>query len=145
MTENNPNPSEGSTPPPAIPVQPLGYESAGEIELNKDARLWGMLAHLASLSGFIGIPFGGILGPLIIWMIKKNEFPFVDKQGKEALNFQISLIIYGLVSALLIFIFVGIILLIAVLIFDLVFVIIAAIKANKGESVRYPLTIRFIK
>ncbi|MDY6852424.1 MAG: DUF4870 domain-containing protein [Thermodesulfobacteriota bacterium] len=104
-----------------------------------------MLCHLSALAGFIGIPFGNIIGPLIIWLIKKNDFPFVNEQGKEALNFQISLTIYGIIAALLIFVVIGIFLLIGLGIFGLIMVIIASIKANQGESYRYPITIRIIK
>ena len=121
--------------------------AAGEAKdsgaISKDARMWGMFCHLAGLCGYI-IPFGNILGPLIIWQLKKED-SFVDDQGKEALNFQISIMIYVIVSALLMFLCIGIFLLIAVAIFNLVFLLIAAIKANDGESYRYPLTIRLIK
>ncbi len=85
------------------------------------------------------------LKPLILWLIKKDESPFVDNQGKESLNFQISISIYCLVSAILILIVVGIFLLIALGILDVVFVIIASIKANSGEKYRYPLTLRLVK
>lgn len=111
----------------------------------KQARLWGMLCHLSALAGFVGIPFGNIIGPLIIWLIKRQEIPFVDEQGKEALNFQISLTIYSIISLLLIMVVVGIFLLIAIVIFGLVMVIIASVRANNGESYRYPLTIRIIR
>ena len=103
-----------------------------------------MLCHLAALAGFL-IPFGSIVGPLIIWLIKKDEFPFVDEQGKESLNFQISVAIYGIVSAILIIVVIGIFLLIALVIADVVLVVMASIQTNKGESYRYPLTIRLIK
>lgn len=109
-----------------------------------DERMWGMLCHLSTFAGYL-IPFGNIVGPLIIWMIKKDEYAFVDDQGKEALNFQISVTIYSFVSIILIFVIVGMLLLPAVIIFDLVMTIIAAVKANGGEYYRYPLTIRFVK
>ena len=107
-------------------------------------RMWGMLCHLSAFAAFI-IPFGSLIGPFIVWMIKKDEMPFVNDQGKESLNFQISILIYSIVAALLIFIVIGIFLLIAVAIADIVFVIIASIAANKGESYRYPMTLRLIK
>lgn len=110
----------------------------------KEAQTWGMLCHLVALVGFIGVPFGHLLGPLAIWLIKKNEYPFVDEQGKESLNFQISMTIYGLVAAMLVFVLIGFPLLIGLGIADLVLVIIAAVKASNGESFRYPCTIRFI-
>ena len=108
-------------------------------------RTWAMIAHLAALAVFIGIPFGNILGPLVVWLIKKEESSFVDDQGKEALNFNISVTIYAFAAAILILLVIGIILLIGIGIAMIVFIIMAAIKANSGEEYRYPLTIRFIK
>lgn len=109
-----------------------------------EERTFGMLCHLLAFSGFI-IPFGTILGPLVIWLIKKDQSPFVNDQGKESLNFQISIVIYGIVAAILCLIFIGFLLLIAIGIVWLVFVIMASVKANEGKMYRYPLTIRFIK
>ncbi len=112
--------------------------------ISKDARTFGMLCHLIAFSGFI-IPFGNIIGPLIIWLIKKDEFEFVDDQGKESLNFQISVIIYAIISAILIIVVIGIFLLVALGIFVIVMIIIATIRANEGQRYRYPLTIRILK
>jgi uncharacterized Tic20 family protein len=111
---------------------------------SKDATTWGMLCHLIALAGFI-IPFGNIVGPLVIWLIKREEFPFVDDQGKEAINFQISITIYMIISAILIVVVIGILLMIALGVFAIVMIIIATMKANSGEKYRYPLTIRLIK
>ncbi len=113
-------------------------------ELTQEEKTFGMLAHLTSLSGFI-IPFGSILGPLIIWLIKKDQSAWVNQQGKEALNFNISIAIYGIVASLLIFIVIGIFLAIAVGVFWLVMVIIATVKVNNLEDFQYPLAIRLIK
>jgi uncharacterized Tic20 family protein len=153
--ENEPNAGSPSEPPAAdhapVPepasssVPSPAPEGAGAVETNKDACLWGMLCHLTALSGLVGIPFGNILGPLIVWLMKKKESPFVDAQGKEALNFQITMMIYGLVSAVLCLVIIGFLLLFALLIMDLVCVIMASVKANNGMSYRYPLTIRFLK
>jgi hypothetical protein len=107
-----------------------------------------MFCHLAGLAWLIWwiVPaIGGVVGALIIWQIKKDQHAFVDEQGKEAFNFQSSMLIYGLVAGLLCFACLGFVLLPAVMIVDIVFVIIAAIKANNGEHCRYPLSIRFIK
>jgi len=104
----------------------------------------GMLCHLLAFCGLV-MPFGGnILGPLVLWLVKKEGMPFVDDQGKESLNFQISVVIYGVGAALLSFIGIGIVLGAALGVFWLVMVIIATVAANKGERYRYPLTIRFL-
>ncbi len=111
---------------------------------NKDACTWAMLCHLSGLAWLI-IPFlGGIIAPLIIWQIKKDIDPFVDRNGKEALNFQISILIYAVIAGFLIMICVGKFLLPLVVIADIVFVIIASVKAANGDTYRYPLTIRFV-
>lgn len=104
-----------------------------------------MLCHLTALAGFIGIPFGHIIGPLVIWLIKRQEFPLVETNGKESLNFQISMSIYGLVAFLLVFVVIGIPLIIALILADVILVIVATVKTNNGESFQYPATIRFIK
>ncbi len=104
-----------------------------------------MICHLAALAGFVGIPLGNVLGPLIVWLIKREEFPLVADQGKESLNFQISMTIYGVICIPLMFVVIGFLLGLALLIADVVFIIIAAMKANEGALYRYPLTIRLIK
>ena len=111
--------------------------------LTKDERVWGMLCHLSALAFFI-FPFGNIIGPLVIWLIKKEEYPFVDEQGKESLNFQISITIYAIGAAILIIILIGIPLLIGLFIVDFILVIIAGIRANDGIHYRYPMCIRII-
>lgn len=108
----------------------------------KQERTWGMLCHLSALA--IIFPFGNIFGPLIVWLAKKGESPFVDDQGKESLNFQITFTICCIIASILTVIFIGIILLIALAIAFLVLVIIAAVKAYEGEEFRYPFTIRLI-
>lgn len=115
------------------------------IEVEKQARTWGMLCHMLAFTGFVGIAFGNILGPLVFWLVKKDECPFVDDQGREVLNFQISLTIYALVAIPLCLILVGFLLLGAIWIGGIVLTIIGALRAGKGERYRYPLTIRFLK
>ena len=111
--------------------------------VSKDERTFGMLCHLAAFCGFV-IPFGSIIGPLVIWLIKRDSSSFIDDQGRESLNFQISIVIYGIVSAILIFVGIGILLSIAVGIFWFVMTLIASVKSNEGTVYRYPLTIRFL-
>jgi hypothetical protein len=110
---------------------------------NQNARNWAMFAHLSTFAGHF-IPFGNIFGPLIIWCIKKDEMPFVNDQGKEALNFQITITLALIISAILILVLVGFVLLGVVWLFDVIVTIIAAVKANEGVAFRYPLTLRFI-
>jgi hypothetical protein len=107
-------------------------------------RLWVIACHLSGLALFTAIPFGQIIAPLVIWLIKKDEIPAVDYHGKEALNFQISMTIYMIVAALSIFVAVGIVLLPIVVLIDLILIIVAAVKASGGEAYRYPFTIRFV-
>lgn len=102
-----------------------------------------MLCHLSAFAGFV-VPLGNIWGPLVVWLIKREQDPEVDAHGKESLNFQISITIYMVVSAILVLVLVGILLLIGFTIFWFVVVIVASIRANAGEFYRYPLTIRFI-
>jgi uncharacterized Tic20 family protein len=146
MAENDENPEPGQKDESAEQPQTV-EENQMNREVNKDARMWGMICHMAGLGGLIPVVpiIGSIIGPLIVWQIKKDEFAFVDDQGKEAVNFQISILIYALISGILCFTCIGFILLPAVYVFDLIFLLIAAVKANDGEHYRYPLTIRLIK
>jgi uncharacterized Tic20 family protein len=104
----------------------------------------GLACHLLALAGLV-VPFGNILGPLIMWLVKKDDSAFVDDQGKEALNFNITISIAGFIAFLLMFVVIGGLLLPIIGIFWLIMTIIAAVKANGGERYRYPLTIRLIK
>ncbi len=106
-----------------------------------EEKQWGMFAHLSALAGFI-IPFGNIIGPLIIWQIRKNDMPFAASQGREALNFQITVAIAFLVCFLLSFI--GFLLMPIVGIGALVLAIIAAIQANQGVDYKYPINWRLV-
>lgn len=110
---------------------------------NKDERTWGMFCHLSALAGFI-VPFGNIIAPLVIWLVKKDEMPFVNDQGKESLNFQITVFLAAIVCFILIFVAIGFLLLPALAIYTLVMIIIAAMKANEGVSYRYPFILRLI-
>ena len=115
-----------------------------EITPSKDERTWAMLSHFSVLCMFI-FPFGNILAPLIIWLIKKEEMSFVEDQAKEVLNFQISMTIYLLISGILCFILIGIPFVIGLVIFNVIITIIAGIKANDGISYRYPINLKLIK
>ena len=112
--------------------------------LTKDEKTWAMFCHLGALAGYI-IPFGNVIGPLILWQMKKSESAFIDDQGKEALNFQITMIIAAIISLCLILVVIGLFLLFLVGIVTLIFTIIGAIKANEGVTYRYPFAIRLVK
>ena len=105
---------------------------------SKEARTMAMLAHL------LGI-VTGFLGPLIIWLLKKDEDSFINDQGKEALNFQITIAIAMIVSGALMFICIGFFTALAVAVANLILCIMAGLKANEGISYRYPMTLRLIK
>jgi len=109
-----------------------------------DEKQLAMWTHLSAFAGFI-IPFGNIIAPLVIWLTNKEKSSFVDTQGKEALNFQITVTIAFVISMILTLIVIGVLLAIAVGIFNVVMIIIAAVKVSKGEEFKYPLCIRFIK
>src|SRR5262245_64981382 len=112
--------------------------------LTREERNWAMLSHLLALTGYVGVPFGNIAAPLVIYLVKKDESPFVAEQSRESLNFQISVCIYWLISGVLVLILVGFLLLAVVWVAGVVLTIIASLKNAKGEAYRYPLTIRLI-
>lgn len=104
------------------------------------------LAVGCHLLGFIGLvlPFGNILGPLVLWLVKREGNPFVDDQGKEALNFQITFTLAVLVSCALMVVLIGFLLLAALAVYWFIVVIVAAVRASHGEAYRYPLTLRLL-
>jgi len=124
----------------------LSEESTAPIETtpSKDERIWAMLCHFSTFIGFI-FPFGNIIAPLIIWLSKREDLPLVADQGREVLNFQISMTIFFIVSALFSIILIGIPFLIGLGIFDFIITIVAAISANDGKPYRYPINLRLIK
>jgi uncharacterized protein len=105
---------------------------------------WSMLCHLAGLTTYIGVPLGNILAPLIIWVMKRDTDSSVNENGKEALNFNISFTIYGILAGILCYVLIGFVLLPLFFLAHAGLVIWATLKANKGETVHYPLTLRFI-
>lgn len=111
----------------------------------KQERVWAIFCHLSAFFVFVIPPIGNILGPLVIWLIKKGDMPFVDMEGKESLNFQISMTIYMFIALVLCFIVIGIPLMIFIVLANIVLVIIASIKTSNGEKFHYPCTIHFIK
>jgi uncharacterized Tic20 family protein len=131
------------------PAPPYGVTSMNEPNPvtdvpTQDERTWGMLAHLTAFSGFL-IPLGSVIAPLIVWLIKRDQSEFVADQGKEALNFNLSVLLAGVVCGILVWIFIGILLGVALFFYWLAMTIVAGIKANEGIRYRYPFTLRLIK
>ena len=112
---------------------------------SSDIRTWCVLCHAAALLGLFFHFLGHILGPLIVWLVKRGDSPEVDAHGKESLNFQISMLIYDAIAAILCVVLIGIPILIALWVLNTVLVIIASIQASEGKFYRYPITIRLIK
>lgn len=112
---------------------------------NREERTWAMLCHLSAFAIFLIPGVANIIAPLVILLIKKDQFPLVDDQGKESVNFQISITIYAIIFGILSFVLIGIPFLIALIVFAFIEIIVAAIQANEGNRFRYPLCIRFIK
>jgi len=110
--------------------------------IGADSRGWATASHLSAFVQFAGIP--ALFGPLVIWLMKRDD-PYVEAQAKEALNFNISYMIYGFAAAVSIILLVGLVLLPVVLVTWFVLVIVATVKVAAGETYRYPMTIRFIR
>jgi uncharacterized Tic20 family protein len=108
-------------------------------DVPSDSRGWAVASHLLPLASIY------ILGSLFIWLIKRDEDPFVEQHSREALNFQLSMLIYLIISAILIIVLIGIVLIVAIAIFQFVMAIIAAVKAANGEMYHYPLAMRMVK
>ena len=113
------------------------YQNIGQELPSSEARNMAVLCHLLGLLGFIG--------PLIVWLIEKDKHKFVDEQGKSALNWQLSLLIYFIASYILVLVFIGMFLLPVLGILNIIFVILAAVKASNGQGYVYPLSIKFLK
>ena len=120
------------TSPPAAPVA------------SPNTRTWIVLCHASALLGLFFHFLGHIFGPLIVWLVKRGESTEIDAHGKESLNFQLSMLIYDAVAAILCLVLIGFPILILLWVLNTIFVIIASVKASEGQLYRYPFTIRFI-
>jgi uncharacterized Tic20 family protein len=103
-----------------------------------------MLAHATALVGFLVPVAGHIVGPLIVWLAKRQDSPEIDAHGKESMNFQISMLIWNIIAGILVLVVIGIPILILLHVLNIIFVIIASIQASEGKLYRYPLAIRLI-
>src|ERR1700758_4278257 len=124
------------TPPPVGGATPAVFSHV---------RTWNILCHASALAGvFFHFP-GHLLGPLVIWLAKRDHSPEIDAHGKESLNFQISMLIYNAIAAILCLVLVGFFILGILHILNIIFVIIASIQASEGKLYRYPIALRLIK
>jgi uncharacterized Tic20 family protein len=110
-----------------------------------DERTWAMIAHFSALAAFLVPPVGGVLGPLVVWLVKREHSAFAADAAKEAMNFNIAVLIGYLVCALLVFVFIGLLLAAALFVFWLVMTVLAGIKASEGVHYRYPFALRIVK
>jgi uncharacterized Tic20 family protein len=127
------------TSPSSSPLPPANISAVASV------RTWCAFIHASALLGVLLHFPGHLLPPLILWLIKRDEAPELDAHGKEAVNFQISMLIYNAVAAVFCLILVGFVFLAILWVLNTVFVIIAAIQASDGKFYRYPMTIRFIQ
>ncbi len=132
--------SQAPSPPEQQPLAPEGGKPP-KAETNM-----ALLCHLLPLANYaVPIPFGNIVAALVVWLIKKDEMPFVNDQGKESLNFQITVTIAYIAAIVLCFVMVGFLLLPVIGVLHVVFAIIATVKSSNGEYYRYPICLRFVK
>jgi len=154
MSESDPPTDPVPTPPQPASAMPVAATDPAAVSM--DERQWAMLAHLSALLGYIltsgwAGSAGGFLGPLIVWMVKKDTMPFVNQQGKEALNFSITIsiafaVLFGFgIMTLGIGFLIALPMMLVVGLYALIFAIIASIKAYEGVAYRYPIALRLIK
>jgi uncharacterized Tic20 family protein len=120
------------------------FDKKESMESSFNVKQWNLIAHLSGFTGFI-FPLGNIIGPLLIWLLKKEQSQLLEEHAREALNFQISVTIYAIIASILFVVVVGMVLLPILIIIQIILMIKAALAADKSEFYRYPFTIRFIK
>jgi len=112
--------------------------------LSEKERNWSMLCHLSGFASFF-FPFGGVIGPLVCWLSKRDESVWLNLNGRNSLNFQLSVLLYTVLAIPLCFIIIGIPIILALVLLKVICIIIASVKASKGQLFRYPLSIPFIQ
>ena len=132
------------TPPETPPAAPAPAAEVTSSSSDKDFRMWAMILHFSLLAGFL-IPLGGLIAPIIIWQIKKEEFPGLTEHAYSIFNWMLSALIYAIVCAILTVVVIGVFGFMALAVVGVIFPIIGGIKANEGELWPYPLTITLLK
>jgi hypothetical protein len=112
--------------------------------LTESERNWAMFCHLSAFAGFF-FPFGGIIGPLVCWLSRKDESVWVYINGRNSLNFQLSILLYIVLALPLCLIIIGIPIVAMLGTLKVICIIIASVKAARGEPFKYPLVIPFIQ
>lgn len=150
MTETNERSDNSGVEPTQQPYGAATSWVTGEVD--KAERKWAMFCHLAGLAGLSPLlpAVGCVAAPLVIWQLKADEFPFVAEQGRRAVNFQLSMLLYVTIGTIICFASIVGTFLVPVVwcvfgLIDVIFVLIAAVKANGGWHYRYPIAIRFFK
>lgn len=144
MSDIPQNPADpGTAPPPYAQPEPPPHAGPAPRANDAEERNWAMFGHLSALVGFI-VPLGSVVAPLVIWQVKKDTMPFAAEQAKESLNFNITVAIAAIISSILMMVLIGFLLLPIVVIAWLVLTVIAGMAASRGESYRYPFTLRLI-
>ena len=142
-------PPQPVPPQPVVPPQPMTPPSftpppVYAQQADQQTRQTAMFLHLSQFAGYV-IPFAGLIAPILIWQMKKNDMPAIDAHGKVVMNWILSAIIYGVISVILMFVLIGIPMLLALGLMAVIFPIVGGIKANNGELWKYPLSISFFK
>ncbi len=119
--------------------------TSGPTAQSADDRTWAMIAHFSALAFLILPPIGGVLGPLVVWLVKREQSVFTSEAAKEAFNFNLSVLLGYAVCGLLAFVFIGIALGALLFVFWLVITIVAGVKASEGFHYRYPFALRVLK
>jgi uncharacterized protein len=112
--------------------------------LSEKERNWSMLCHLSAFASFF-FPFGGVIGPLVCWLSKRDESVWLNLNGRNSLNFQLSVLLYTVLAIPLCFIVIGIPIILSLVLLRVICIIIASVKASKGQLFRYPISIPFIQ
>lgn len=108
--------------------------------VNSDERIFSLLCHLIAL-----VPYLGIIGPLLIWLLRKDVYAEVNRQGRDSINFQLSIWIYSLAAGLLVFMGIGALIITLIGILNLIVVVVASIKSYNGERFEYPLSLKILQ
>jgi uncharacterized Tic20 family protein len=124
-------------------VDPATGGTGVDYDVSDEEKTWGVLTHVSGLSGLV-VPFGNVIGPLVVWLLKKDESRFVDENGKQALDFQITWTVLIFVSLLTVVLGIGLLLVPVLGLAWLILVVIATVRANEREVYDYPLTIDFV-